>query len=41
MSKAIVLWGALAASVATIAFRAGSFAAPEENIAPRAVPGKL
>jgi hypothetical protein len=30
--KAAVLWSALAASAATFAFQAGSFAAPEENI---------
>ena len=33
MSKAVVLWSALAAGVATFVFQAGSFAAPEEHIA--------
>jgi hypothetical protein len=32
MSKAVVLWSALAAGVATLVFQAGSFAASEEHI---------
>ena len=32
MSKAVVLWSALAAGVATFVFQVSSFAAPEEHI---------